>query len=265
MKIALCFYGLVGSVSDKNGNGVPLDPSIAYKHFKKNIFDVNDEVDVFIHSWSNDHKNILIKLYKPKSYIIEKQILFPKSKHHPFLTKGIVKKAQMFLLKIFKSNSYLKLKEIGEKESFRAYSRWYSVNKSVDLMRDFEIKNNFSYDCVMSTRLDAPFFKPVIFKNFDMSFFYASNWNDAPNKKTNASANFLNQNVGKAFLDLWFFSNSKLMFKFSKLFDKIDQYPVNPHTSSYRHVITFTNNIKYVFYRWYDHELIRRKFFDSVK
>ena len=39
MKIALCFYGLVGSVSDKNGNGIPLDPSIAYKHYKKNIFD----------------------------------------------------------------------------------------------------------------------------------------------------------------------------------------------------------------------------------
>ena len=265
MKIALCFYGLVGSVSDKNGKGITLDPSIAYKHYKENIFDVNDEVDVFIHSYSIAQKNILLKLYKPKNYIIEKQVLFPKSKYHPFLTKGIFKKVRMFLLKKFKSSSYLKLKELEENESFRAYSRWYSVKKSVELMRDYEKTNNFSYQCVMSTRLDAPFFKPVIFKNFDMSFFYASNWNDAPNKKTNAPANFLNQNLGKGFLDLWFFSNSKLMIKFSKLYDKIDLYPVNPHTSSYRHVISFTNNIKYVFYRWYDHELIRRKFFDSDK
>jgi hypothetical protein len=265
MKIAICFYGLVGSVSDKNGNGIPLDPSIAYKYYKKNIFDINDEVDVFIHSSSIDQKNKLIKLYKPKNYIIEKQVLFPHSNHHPFLNKGIVRKVQMFLLKTFKNNSYLKLKKIREMESFRAHSRWYSVQKSIQLMRDYEQENDFKYDCVMSTRLDISFFKSVNFKNFDMSFFYASNWNDAPNNKKNISSNFLNQNTSKAFLDLWFFSNSNLMYKFAALYDKIDKYPVNPHTSSFRHVITFTKKIKYVFYRWHDHELIRRKFFKSEK
>ena len=98
-----------------------------------------------------------------------------------------------------------------------------------------------------------------LLKKFDMSYFYASNWNDAP-KNNNIPANYLNQNVAKGFLDLWFFSNSDLMFEFSKLFDKINDYPINPHTSSYKHLIKLTKRIKYILYRWHDHELIRRKF-----
>ena len=59
MRIAICFYGLVGSVCDKNGQGVPLDPAIGYKYYKENIFDTNDEVDVFIHSWSVEIQKII--------------------------------------------------------------------------------------------------------------------------------------------------------------------------------------------------------------
>ena len=183
MKIAICFYGLVGSVSDKNGTGTSLDPSIAFNYYKENIFDKNHELDIFIHSYSIKSRDTLINLYKPKKYIIEEQVNFPKSKYHPFLNKGLFRKIQMILLKIFKNKSYKKLKETRENASFRAYSRWYSVKKSVELMKTFELENNLKYDCVMSTRLDASFFKPLIFKDFDMSFFYASNWNDAPDKK----------------------------------------------------------------------------------
>lgn len=265
MRIAICFYGLIGSVSDKNGVGISLDPKIAYDLYKKNVFDQNDKVDVFIHSYSIESRDKLVNLYKPVNYIIENQVSFPKSKNHPYINKGFITNLKLYLLKALKKKSYLKLQDLKEKESFRAHSRWYSVKQSIKLMRNFEQKNNIKYDCVMSTRLDASFFKPVVFKNFDMSFFYASNWNDAPNKQKKLPANYVNQNTGKRFLDLWFFSNSNYMYKFSKLFDKINQYPVNPHTSSYRHLITITKKIKYVFYRWHDHELIRRKFFDSEK
>jgi len=92
MKIAICFFGLAGSVSDKNGNGIPLDPSIAYKYYKENIFDKNDEVDIFIHSCSLSVKERLIELYKPKKFIIERQVLFPNSKYHPYLTKGLIRR-----------------------------------------------------------------------------------------------------------------------------------------------------------------------------
>tara|TARA_B110000114_G_scaffold185225_1_gene231380 strand:- start:1884 stop:2681 length:798 start_codon:yes stop_codon:yes gene_type:complete len=265
MKIAICFYGLVGSVSDKNGVGRLLDPKIAYDYYKKNIFNKNDDVDIFIHSYSVETKQKLIDLYNPVDYTIENQVLFPQSEKHPFLNKRIFEKLKMAFFKFFKNSLYIKLKDLKTKESFRAHSRWYSVNQSINLMRNHELKNNFSYDCVMSTRLDIGFFTPVSFKDYDMSYFYASNWNDAPINEKNIQANYLNQNIGKGFLDLWFFSNSNLMFKFSKLFDKINDYPINPHTSSYNHLIKLTKRIKYVFYRWHDHELIRRKFFESEK
>ena len=265
MKVAVCFYGLVGSISDKNGKGIPLDPKIAYDLYKKNVFDVNDDVDIFIHSSSIESKERLINLYNPVDFIIEEQRLFPQSKNHPYINKGLLSKIRTYLLKLFKNKKYLKLKEFKEVESFRAHSRWYSVKKSIEIMKNHELKNNFRYDCVLSTRLDASFFKPLVFKNFDMTFFYASNWNDAPNKQKKIAANYLNQNVGKRFLDLWFFSNSNLMYEFSKLFDKIHSYTVNPHTSSFKHLTSITKKIKYVFYRWHDHELIRRKFYESEK
>jgi hypothetical protein len=72
LRVALCFYGLVGSKIGKNGNGESLDPTIAYEYYKKHILDVNDNVDVFIHSWSYDSKKKLLKLYKPKKEAIEK-------------------------------------------------------------------------------------------------------------------------------------------------------------------------------------------------
>ena len=38
MKIALCFYGLVGSTNFKYGTGKPLDPNICAKLYKKKFF-----------------------------------------------------------------------------------------------------------------------------------------------------------------------------------------------------------------------------------
>ena len=38
MRIAICFYGLVGSVNNKNGQGQSLDPLIAYNLYRDNIF-----------------------------------------------------------------------------------------------------------------------------------------------------------------------------------------------------------------------------------
>ena len=265
MKVAICFYGLVGSISDKNGNGVLLDPMIGYKYYKEHVFDTNVEVDVFIHSWSVNSKDKLIELYKPKKHLIENQIDFPDSKKHPGFINDMGGKVKMFLLKLFKKESYKSLKALKEKEAFRAHSRWYSVKQSIQLMRDYELENSFEYDCVMSTRFDIAFFKPVVFKKYDLAYFYASHWNDSAQPNESINANRLNHNEGEGFLDFWFFSNSKLMYQFSKLYDKIENYPVSPHFSSRSHINTLTNKVKFVFYRWYDHEMIRRKIYNSEK
>ena len=62
-KIAYCLVGIVG-YTEPQGRGKPVDFRIAHKYNKENIFGDND-VDVFIHSWSTDFKDDLIKLYKP--------------------------------------------------------------------------------------------------------------------------------------------------------------------------------------------------------
>jgi hypothetical protein len=265
MKIAICFYGLVGSLSDKNGQGIPIDPSIGYKYYKENIFDTNDEVDIFIHSWSVNSKDKLIELYNPKKHIIEKQVPFPNSKNHPVVAGKGFDKIKMFILKLLKRKSYDYVKRVKEKEAFRAYSRWYSVKESVQLMRDYELEHDFEYDCVMTTRLDVAFFKPVVFNQYDMNYFHASHWNDPKKIHENKEANRLNHYKDEGFLDFWFFSSSKLIYQFSKLFDSIEKYPISPHFSSRKHLDTLTNKVKFVFYRWYDHEMIRRKKFNSEK
>jgi len=235
MKVALCLYGLVGGKVGKDGKGGNVDYRIAYEHYKKHILD-NNNVDVFIHSWSIDMEKPLIEIYKPQKYIFQKQTRF----------------------------AWFNRKNKDQKH--RAYSRWYSSKKTIELKKLFEVENGIIYDWVMVSRLDIAFFTDVIFSDFDTSYFYASHWNDAVRPEFGwLEANKKNHNEGKGFLDLWFFSNSKYMDNFSSLYDHRKKYDISPHISSRQHVNTFTNNIKYVFYRWEDHEVVRRKFLNAIE
>jgi hypothetical protein len=266
MKIAICFYGLVGSKELKNGNGEALDPKIAYEFYKKHIFNKNDEIDIFIHSWSIEERDSLIGLYNPKKEIIENQILFPKSSEHLNLYGSSFKsKLRLFLFKFSKNNGSANHIVGKINDSFRAYSRWYSSKKVLELKKEYEEEYNFVYDSVMITRLDVGFFTDLEFKNYDMQYFYASHRNDAPSKENNFIANKENHFKDTQFQDLWFFSNSKNMDKFSLLYDKIEEYGVSPHISSRQHVdkVIGKNKVKYTMYRWFDYELIRRKFFEA--
>jgi hypothetical protein len=265
MRIAICFYGLVGSKVGKNGVGEIIDPKIAYEYYKKHIFDINDEVDIFIHSWSYDKKEQLINLYKPKKQIIEVQKCFPESALHPKLFPTFKSKIKIKMLKFFKPKEYRNILMDKYKEAFRAYSRWYSSKKVLELKKEYEEENNFIYDAVMITRLDLGFFSDLDFSKYDMNYFYASHRNDAPTEKNNYQANYENHDEGSTFLDLWFFSNSNNMDEFAKLFDKIEKYYISPHRSSREHVDKFIDKekVKYTLYRWFDHELIRRKILKS--
>ena len=87
MKIALCFYGLVGSTNFKYGKGKPLNPNLCAKLYKKNFININNNVDIFIHSQSYDFKNKLINTCKPKNFLIEKKSFFGKL----FSSKSFIK------------------------------------------------------------------------------------------------------------------------------------------------------------------------------
>jgi len=268
MKVALCFYGLVGSQVGKNGVGISLDPAIAYKLNNENLIlnnkNLGHDVDVFIHSWSHEAKGELISLYQPKSSQIEKQKEFPSS-HKISNNRDFSELVKMALSVIKKPRDLLPLISKNKKEAFRAYSRWYSNKAVLDLKKEYEKKNRFKYDCVMIIRLDVGFYEPLDFSSYDMNNFHASNWNDYPIEANNYTANKENHNVGKGFLDFWFFSNSDNMNQFSYLYYQISNYHVCPHRAAYQHVTSFTDKIKYTKYRWSDFEMIRRKEFNAVK
>jgi len=68
MRVALCLKGRVGGNGRHSGD----DKIIAersFNQFRKNLLDVNKNVDVFIHSWSTDYEEYLTNCYKPKKNI----------------------------------------------------------------------------------------------------------------------------------------------------------------------------------------------------
>ena len=157
MRIELCFHGLIGGVRGKNmevnpafstedgGSATVLGTS--YKHNKKNIINCNENIDVFVHSWSYDIENEINNLYKPKLMLAEKQIMF-------------------------KVPDYIRS---SSKRAFAHFSRWYSFKKVVELKRQYEIDNNIIYDFVLVQRFDLLWNIQVLFDNLKKDIFYIGN------------------------------------------------------------------------------------------
>lgn len=234
MKIAVCLYGNVGfkeKLGGSDGNNlIPLPLEELYKSIKEFILDDND-CDIFIHSWSEDRREEIINLYEPKKYVIEAQKNFAlsrKSKKHATL------------------------------------SRWYSECKSNELKKNYEIENGFLYDIVLHTRFDLKWFSKIDFKQIEKNTFYVSHWNESINKNKLGPYNKSNVYVNYAFMDLWFYSGSKIMDKFSKIYKFrymlyfLNYFRYNNHRFSY--ITTKLNkfNIQFNLYRGHDYEIYRR-------
>ena len=139
MRVALCLSGVVGKLytgrhgwpnTDENFN---VDFRIGHHFYKKHIFDVNNDVDVFIQSWDVKYALELVELYNPKKSKFQKQIQFDRD------------------------DIYQKMAE----------SRWYSTKVVTELKREYERENNFTYDVVMSSRFDVGIFKDLNFSKFN--------------------------------------------------------------------------------------------------
>ena len=177
MKIALCLHGNVGMLYTHKRQydwDKYIDYRIGYTHFKKHLFDVNENVDVFIHSWNTEFEKGITDTYKPKSFLFEQQKVFDAKWND---TTGTTRKEHMF-------------------------SRWYSAKESLRLKKQYEIDNNFEYDIVISTRFDLLFLADLNLSLFeDKSLLYV------PLNKT-----YMNHNP--RILDYFFFSNSGNMDKY---------------------------------------------------
>ena len=247
MKGAICLYGLVGGKEGKDGTGGDIPFEKCFEYYKKHIIDKNN-VDIFIHSWSQHLEDDIIDLYKPKSYKFQKQKMFEKEMLIPGRFSG--KKV---------------LPDDRKKYRFRSLSRWYSVKESLKLKMLYERINNFKYDYVMITRFDTLFFIDLNFNKYKLDYLYAPHWNSPQNSPYNPGkkADRINRSERTdAFLDMWFFSNSTVMDVFAKVYEGIrdGKYDTWQHRSAWNCLVDngySRKDFKYVLYRYFDFELYR--------
>jgi hypothetical protein len=146
MKIAVVFYG---KFTGRNKRGEIQSFEKSYEFLEKNI--LKENVDVFLHGWNDDFEESqkLLELYKPKKYLLEKQISFDHPyKHYDFVPHGP-----------WNTKDYLN----------NNYSRFYSIKKAIELVDE-------DYDLVLLTRYDTIFFQPFPFESMSPENFYVSHW-----------------------------------------------------------------------------------------
>jgi len=195
MKIALCLSGYFGNTSDTS------DAVSGYYYIKKKLLSKYD-VDVFIHSWDLGNQAKAVELYRPTEKLFELQKDFSSD-----------------LSRLDENYFFGKDGQYYHNSMFKTFSVSYSRKASVLLKRQYEIKNNFTYDCVVMTRFDLgqrgkEHKQKYYATNFnfheklDMNYIYSAYWDQ----------------LNHGFADHWFFSNSKNMDKVSCLHDKLVEY-----------------------------------------
>ena len=212
-KIALCLSGYFNSLTDKTSFGED-----GFSYIERNIqnkVSSESQVDIFFHNWEPDMEEKLVDMYKPKKYIVESQIDFNKiAEENGVSRKDLDSNNQL--------GSWTMDSKVGSGLAGpeRILSQFYSLQKSIELKKEYEEENNFKYDCVIKARFDLgrinrntsgpgkgnPYACQCIKfdETLDMDAFYQVYWDLF--------------NEGPA--DMWFYSNSENMDNFCTLYDK---------------------------------------------
>ena len=152
MKVALCLYGVVGSAKGKAHTGASGDVlSFGYKKYYEIVI-ADNNVDVFIHSWSQEKESQIIDLYKPVRHKIEEQ-------------------EQFSIPAYIRGNSPREPKRVDY-----VFSRWRSTQKVLDLKISYEKENNFEYDLCLLTRFDLAFESKLNLQQINKDKINFSNW-----------------------------------------------------------------------------------------
>jgi hypothetical protein len=90
------------------------------------------------------------------------------------------------------------------------YSFFYSNMKSILLKKEYELENNFIYDCVVRFRFDNIVKNPIVFSQYNQSFLHYQEMSQ-PDKMVSDWINF---------------SNSRNMDSFSSIFQNFENFTV---------------------------------------
>lgn len=268
MKVALCLFGKLGNKITKSLKNLPsetISPEICAPYQLKALSKA-EQIDIFVHSWSENFKNEILKTYKPKLFEIEKFILTDEInrsllkvlKKRSLISKVKDQIKQRLPFEYFQKGTSDYVKAIG------AQCRWISTYKSIQLMKKYSELNAFKYDFVLSSRFDSLFFSEFNLKKLDQNSIYASFWNNVSwPKPMQPEYDLSNNNQGKGLLDLWFLGSQRIMVSFAEIANLQHLYHLNPHLSSYEHIKRSNINLKNIFFRGPDHEIARRALFDA--
>ena len=255
MKIAICLFGdtgtkdSMGRTFNKDFDKIEkLDFNVSLNSLKEKVISPNN-CDVFIHSWAKDNELEIKNLLDPVSSQFEKYKTFSE----PFHSR-----------------------------KNHIWSRFYSGYVANKLKTDYEIRNGFKYDIVMTSRMDLFWFSKFNFQSDVSQNIYASHWNES--KRDNMLGPYDKKNLGLGWgvIDPWFYSNSKNMnnftkihkhkyyvsfksyFKYMKLSQRLktfelrsNNYYISTHHFFHQQAMNFNLNIKFQYYRGIDYELYR--------
>lgn len=161
MKTAIVFHGLTG-VYGKYGQGTLLGLDRPFNSFKKHILDRNDNVDIFMHSWTTENEPKVLDLYKPTL--------------HKFETQKIFDTEYTVCGRKFKGPTPIE-RETDKPIATRfhsMYSKWYSAKQSIKLKQQHEKAHSFKYDMTMLVRFDLGYNKEFVFSDFDPNKIYVA-------------------------------------------------------------------------------------------
>jgi hypothetical protein len=259
MRAAICIYGVVGGAKDKAYAGDSKAVlEMGHKYYKENVLDVNDDVDIYIHSWSTNMREQILELYKPTNYIIEKQKIFHK-----------------------------------DKRTQNHYSRWYSSMKTVELAQEKEYDFIFltRFDIAWQTHLLFNELKKDKFYVANWCTMHNKNRNSRDllrggrgefykwKKKKQDQCTHKHKGWPKegkyGVLDWWFLSNQENMNRFADFYNVIGKYEKHQDTRKqisshfmlpkYFNKLELTEHIEQKYHLWDDFPLIRRRYFGCKK
>lgn len=185
MRIALC----IGNLAATGRHGAAAY-ELGYKHLNKNIISKYNNVDIFLHSYEPELKNILHKIYNPVYSIFENRHDFSEyaNKLDPFIASQSIQNYETI------------------------FSMFYSRFVVGDLKKKYELKHNFKYDWVIFARYDLTSAFHIVDLPFnaelDNNFLY--------------SAMFDQINAGP--MDQWFYGNSSDMDQLFSLYLNLNEY-----------------------------------------
>lgn len=196
MKIALCLHGLFSSTQDSTSSGFD-----GYEHIKKHILDKGD-VDVFVHSWEEDKKELIEEMYHPvKSHYEE-----PKD------FSDLIKERELDLLKNTPRSPQSVL------------SHLYSVSMAIRLPYQRYNVDGTKYDIVIKSRFDLGRINRSTSGPFNPINPFAVqciNFNTNIQTDTLYMADWQHFHMGPA--DMWFYGDWDTMSPFSSIIDSLKE------------------------------------------